>query len=103
MRKIYEENWLYHVTKRFDERFNEEDFVINSKKYGIVDFKKEVVDAMVNAPKTGIRVNGGKGFREIFKIRIANTKAVFVVWDMKFSIPITVLTGELWSKTCANS
>jgi len=97
--KTYEENCKYHVAKRFNERFTEKNFLHKSKKYGMVDFKNEVVSAIVNAPKVGKNVKGGKGFREIFRIKIMDTKTVFVVWDMKFSIPVTVLTYEMWAKT----
>jgi len=99
MMNTYEENCKYHAAKRFNERFAEKDFLHKSKKYGMVDFKNEVVSAMVNAPKMGKSVKGGKGFRTIFKIKILDTKPVFVVWDMEFSIPVTVLTGEMWAKT----
>jgi hypothetical protein len=94
----YKENCKYHVVKRFNERFKTEDFMHNTKKYGMVDFKNEVASAIVNAPKMGKNVKGGKGFKEIFKIRIMDTKAVFVVWDMEFNIPVTVLTSEMWAK-----
>ena len=97
--KTYRENCIHHFKNRFEKRFTEDDFIHKSKKYGLVDFKKEVVNAMVNAPKMGKSVKGGKGFRTIFKIKIMDTKPVFVVWDMEFSIPVTVLTGEMWAKT----
>ena len=99
--KTYEENCKNHVIKAFNKRFKNEDFHYKSKKYGMVDFTKEVVSAIVNAPKMGENVNGGKGLKEIFKIRIMDTKAVFVVWDMEFNVPVTVLTSEMWAKTYA--
>ena len=94
----YEENMSLHALSRFSERFEAEDFHHNSKKYGTVDFTPEVASAIANAPKMGENVNGGKGYRTIFKIRIMDTKAVFVVWDMEFNVPVTVLTSEMWSK-----
>ncbi len=94
--KTYKENMIFHAIERFNERFKHEDFLSVSKKYGVVDFKKEVVTAIANAPKMGKNVKGGKGFRTIFKIKICNTKPVFVVWDMEFNIPVTVLTGAMW-------
>ena len=99
--KTYEENCKNHVIKAFNKRFKNEDFHYKSKKYGIEDFTPEVANAIANAPKMGESVNGGKGYRTIFKIRIMDTKAVFVVWDMEFNVPATVLTGEMWAKTYA--
>ena len=96
--KTYEENMILHAMSRFNKRFKPEDFHHKSKKYGMVDFTPEVANAIANAPKMGENVNGGKGYRTIFKIRIMDTKAVFVVWDMEFNVPATVLTGEMWAK-----
>ena len=66
---------------------------------GVVDFKNEVVNAIVNAPKMGKFVKGGKGDRAIFKVKIRDTKSVFVVWDMFLGCAVTVLTGEMWDKS----
>lgn len=99
--KTYEENMILHAMSRFSERFKAEDFHHKSKKYGTIDFTSEVARAIADAPKMGKNVNGGKGYRTIFKIRIMDTKAVFVVWDMEFNVPVTVLTGEMWAKTYA--
>ena len=98
--KTHKENCIVHAIKRFEQRFTKKDFIYKSKKMGEVDFKNEVVAAIVNAPKTGKSVKGGRGFRNIFKVKIMDTKPVFVVWDMEYSIPVTVLTGEMWNETC---
>ncbi len=103
MKNIYEENYLSHLTMRFEERFNEEDFVYKTKKLGVVDFKNEIINAIVNAPIAGKWVKGGKGTRNIYKIKYGETKPVFVVWDIKLSIPITILTDKMWSNWYANS
>jgi len=95
----HKENCMKHVVKRFEERFVEEDFIYESRKMGVVDFKNEVVDAIINAPKAGKFVKGGKGYRAIFKVRVMDTKPVFVVWDMFLNCAVTVLTGEMWNES----
>jgi glutamine cyclotransferase len=95
-----DEGMIKHAIERFTERFKKEDFVYKSKKYGLVDFTEEVVNSIVHAPKHGKCVGGGKGYRTIFKVKVhEKTKPVFVVWDMKYSVPVTVLTGPMWFKT----
>ena len=97
----YKKNCISHVITRFGERFKKEDFVCEYNVKGtidVVDFTDQIVEKIVNAPKAGKSVKGGKAHRNIFKIKVWNTKPVFVVWDMKFSIPVTVLTAEMWSK-----
>jgi len=97
--KTHKENCILHVITKFEERFTEKDFIYKSKKMGVVDFKNEVVNAIVNAPKMGKFVKGGKGNRVIFKVKIRDTKSVFVVWDMFLGCAVTVLTGEMWDKS----
>ena len=62
---------------------------------GVVDFTNEVVNAIVNAPKAGKFVMGGKGDCVIFKIKFMDTKSVFVVWNKLMDCAVTVLTGEM--------
>ena len=93
--KTHKENCIYHVVARFEERFKKEDFIYKSKKFGVVDFTNEVVNAIWNAPKAGIFVPGGKGDCVIFKIKFMETKSVFVVWNKIMDCAVTVLTGEM--------
>ena len=97
--KTHKENCISHVVVRFEERFTEEDFICKSKKMGVVDFKNEVINAIVNDPKAGKFVKGGKGFRNIYKIKFMDTKPVFVVWDTFLDCAVTVLTGKMWDKS----
>ena len=99
--KTHKENCISHVVVRFEERFTEEDFIYKSKKMGVVDFKNEVVNAIVNAPKAGKFVMGGKGDCVIFKIKFMDTKSVFVVWNKLMDCAVTVLTGEMHAKLWA--
>ena len=95
--KTHKENCVSHVIAMFEERFKKEDFVYKSKKMGVVDFKNEVAIAIVNAPKAGKFVTGGKGDCDIFKIKIMDTKSVFVVWNKVMDCAVTVLTGEMFA------
>ena len=97
--KTHKDNCMSHVVARVEEMFTEEYFIYKSKKMGVVDFKNEVVNAIVNAPKSGKLVKGGKGFRDIFKVTVMDTKPVFVVWDTFLDCAVTVLTGEMWTKS----
>ena len=99
--KTHKENCILHVITKFEERFTEKDFIYKSKKMGVVDFKNEVVNAIVNAPKAGKSVKGGKGDCVIFKIKIMDTKSVFVVWNKVMVCPVTILTGEMHAKLWA--
>ena len=54
---------------------------------------------ILNAKNSGHVVKGGKGYRDIYKIKLMDTKSVFVVWDMVMDCAVTVLTGEMWTKT----
>jgi len=94
----HKENCTFHVVAAFEKRFTEKDFITKSKKWGEVSWKEEVVSAIVNAPKSGKLVEGGKGFRDIFKVTVMDTKPVFVVWDTFLDCAVTVLTGEMWAK-----
>ena len=94
--KTHKENCISHVVARFEERFIEEDFIYKSKKMGVVDFKNEVVNAIVNAPKAGKFVKGGKGDCIIFKIKFMDTKSVFVVWNKPMDCAVTILTDEMF-------
>ena len=95
-----QEAMVEHAKERFSERFKKEDFLYESKNYGLIDFTEEVVNSIVHAPKYGKCVRGGKGSRTIFKIKThANAKSVFVVWDTEYSVPVTVLTGVMWNET----
>ena len=95
--KTHKENCIFHVVTKFEERFTEKDFIYETKKMGVVDFKNEVVNAIVNAPKAGKWVKGGKGTRNIYKIKYGETKPVFVVWDTFLDCAVTVLTGEMFT------
>ena len=95
--KTHKENCIYHVVARFEERFKKEDFIYKSKKFGVVDFTNEVINAITNAPKAGIFVPGGKGDCVIFKIKYNDTKPVFVVWNKVVDCAVTVLTGEMFT------
>ena len=95
----HKENCIFHVVTKFEERFTEEDFIHKSKKMGVVDFKNEVINAIVNAPIAGKYVKGGKGTRNIYKIKYLETKPVFVVWDTVLDCAVTVLTGKMWDKS----
>jgi len=97
--KTHKETCIAHAIARFEERFTEKDFTTKSKKWGEITWKEEVVAAIVNAPKTGKLVEGGKGFRNIYKIKYGETKPVFVVWDMFLDCAVTVLTGKMWNKS----
>jgi len=90
------ENCVYHVIKRFNERFVKEDFDYRDKRRGVVNFTKEVCASIVNAPNIGKEVSGGKGNRKIYKIKyMKKTKPVYVVWDTKMMVPVTVLTHDM--------
>jgi len=95
--KTHKENCISHVIAMFEERFKKEDFIYISKKMGVVDFKNEVANAIVNASKSGKFVPGGKGDCDIFKIKIMDTKSVFVVWNKVIGCAVTVLTGEMFT------
>ena len=95
----HRENCIFHVVTKFEERFTEKDFIYKSYKLGVINFKNEVVTAIVNAPKMGKLVKGGKGYRNIYKVKILDTKPVFVVWDMFLDCAVTVLTGKMWDKS----
>jgi len=97
--KTHKENCIFHVVAAFEERFTEKDFTTKSKKWGEVSWKEEVVSAIVNAPKAGKFVKGGKGHRNIYKIKFMDTKPVFVVWDTFLDCAVTVLTGKMWDKS----
>ena len=85
-----------HIIQKFNERFSPQDFIHKSKVWGEIDFKEEIVTAIVDAPNKGELVKIGKGEnRVIYRIKLLTTKAVYVVWDKTFSVPITVLTGEM--------
>ena len=97
--KTHKEACMYHVVMKFGERFSEKDFTTKSKKWGEVVWKEEVVAAIANAPKMGKFVNGGKGDCTIFKVKVMETKPVFVVWNAVLKCAVTVLTHEMWYKT----
>jgi len=94
----YKKNCISHVIARFEERFKKEDFIYEDSWGEKIDLKEHIASSIANAPKMGKSVKGGKGYRTIFKVKAMDTKTVFVVWDMEFSIPVTVLTTEMWSK-----
>jgi len=97
--KTHRDNCVSHVIAKFEERFKKEDFIYKSKKMGEVDFKNEVINAIINAPTAGKWVKGGKGTRNIYKIKYCETKSVFVVWDSFLDCAVTVLTGEMWNNS----
>ena len=97
--KTHKENCISHAIARFEERFTEEDFTTKSKKWGEIVWKEEVLRDILNAKNAGHKVKGGKGYRDIYKIKLMDTKSVFVVWDMVMDCAVTVLTGEMWTKT----
>ena len=99
----HKENCEYHVIEKFEERFTEKDFTKTwyhkGKSRGEVVWKEEVVNAIVNAPQMGKLVKGGKGDCVIYKVKIMNTKSVFVIWNMLLNCAVTVLTGEMYATT----
>ena len=95
----WKQNCESHAILRFEERFDKEDFVYKTKKLGVVDFKNEIINAIINAPIAGKWVKGGKGTRNIYKIKYGETKPVFVVWDMALNCIVTVLTEEMKNVT----
>ena len=97
--KTHKENCIDHAIARFEERFTEKDFTTKSKIWGEVLWKEEVLRDILNAKNSGLMVKGGKGYRDIYKIKLMDTKSVFVVWDMVMDCAVTVLTGEMWTKT----
>ena len=42
-----------HLIEKFNERFKEGDFIHKSKVWGEIDFKEEIVTAIVDAPNKG--------------------------------------------------
>ncbi len=56
-----------------------------------------MINAITNAPKTGIFVPVVKGDCVIFKIKYNDTKPVFVVWNKVVDCAVTVLTGEMFT------
>ena len=99
MMKMHKDNCIAHAIIRFEERFTEEDFTTKSKKWGEVVWTEEVLRDTLNAKNTGYKVNGGKGYRVIYKVKFMDTSTVFVVWDMVLDCAVTVLTGAMWTKT----
>ena len=97
--RAHKEHCVSHIVTMFEERFTEKDFTTESKKWGEVVWKEEVVNAIVNAPQMGKLVKGGKGYRNIYKVKILDTKPVFVVWDTFLDCAVTVLTGKMWDKS----
>ena len=97
--KTHKENCIGHAIARFEERFTEKDFTTKSKKWGEVVWTDEVLRDTLNAKNTGYKVNGGKGYRDIYKVKFMDTSTVFVVWDMVLDCAVTVLTGAMWTKT----
>jgi hypothetical protein len=97
--KTHKETCIAHAIARFEERFTEKDFTTKSKIWGEVLWKEEVLRDILNAKNSGHVVKGGKGYRDIYKIKVMDTKSVFVVWDMYLECAVTVLTGEMWTKT----
>ena len=97
--KTHKENCISHVVKRISERFTKEDFITDTHKHGTVDFTKEVVNAIINAPNAGVFMSGGKGNRNIYKIKYhVKIKSVFVVWDKVLEVPVTVLNDKMYNK-----
>jgi|TARA_R110000851_G_scaffold284410_1_gene437982 hypothetical protein len=95
----WKENCVAHVVIRFEERFEEEDFITKSKKWGDTSWKEEVLASILSAKKTGIKVGNGKGWREIYKVKyMPKTKSVFVVWDMALECAVTVFPAEWWDR-----
>ena len=97
--RAHKEHCVSHIVTMFEERFTEKDFTTESKKWGEVVWKEEVVNAIVNAPQMGTLVKGGKGDCVIYKVKIMNTKSVFVIWNMLLNCAVTVLTGEMYTTT----
>ena len=99
----HKENCEYHVIEKFEERFTEKDFTKTwyhkGKSRGEVVWKEEVVNAIVNAPQMGTLVKGGKGDCVIYRIKVMNTKTVFVVWNKFLDCAVTVITGAMWSNS----
>ena len=100
MSVYHAQNAVYHVTKRIQERFTVGDFTSKTKKYGNTNFAKETIDAIVNAPKIGKKVEGGKGCRNIYRVQVfLDLKPVYVVWDMFLNLPVTILTSIMYTKS----
>ena len=94
--KTHKENCISHIVAKFEERFTKEDFAYEDKWGRKIDLKELIVSSIINAPRMGNSVGGGKGNCTIFKISYNNIKPVFVVWNMVINCAVTVLTGEMW-------